>query len=223
MSVSCSRAIGVFGGTFNPVHIGHLRTALEIREQLALDEMRLMPSAQPPHRAEPQVSARHRAAMVALAIEGEGGLQLDERELRRTGPSWTIETLQEMRQELGTGVSLSFCVGMDSLVNLSSWHRWQELTDWAHLIVAARPGWQMPRDGVVAEWLSTRRRHDLGAVRQTSHGVVVVAELTLLPVAATGLRERLQAGRSVRYLTPDSVVDYIEKHRLYGRAPGDDS
>lgn len=221
--MTCSRAIGLFGGTFNPVHIGHLRTALEIREQLALDEMRLMPSGQPPHRTEPQVSARHRAAMVALAIRGEAGLLLDERELQRAGPSWTVETLQEVRQELGADVSLSFCVGMDSLVNLSSWHRWQELTDWAHLIVAARPGWQMPREGAVAEWLSTRRSDARRDVRQKPHGVVFVAELTLLPVAATDLRERLQSGCSVRYLTPDSVVDYIEKHRLYHGATGGDS
>lgn len=213
--MSCSRAIGLFGGTFNPVHIGHLRTALEIRERLALDEMRLLPSAQPPHRDEPQVSAEHRAAMVALAIDGEPGLVLDDRELRRSGPSWTIETLKEVRQALGADVSLSFCVGMDSLVNLSSWRQWQELTDWAHLVVAARPGWQMPDKGDVAEWLLTRQSGDPGDVRRQPHGVVFVAELTLLPVAATGLRERLQAGCSVRYLTPDSVVDYIGKHRLY--------
>lgn len=211
----CSRAIGLFGGTFNPIHIGHLRTALEIRERLGFDEIRLLPSAQPPHRDEPQVSAEHRAAMVARAIEGEPGLLLDDRELRRAGPSWTLETLREVRQELGANVSLSFCVGMDSLVNLSSWHRWQELTDWAHLVVAARPGWQMPTEGEVAEWLLARQSDDARMVRQQSHGLVLVTELTLLPVAATELRQRLRAGCSVRYLTPDSVVNYIEEHRLY--------
>lgn len=211
----CSRAIGLFGGTFNPIHIGHLRTALEIRERLDFDEIRLLPSGQPPHRDEPQVSAEHRAAMVALAIEGEPGLVLDDRELWRAGPSWTVETLREVRQELGKDVSLSFCVGMDSLVNLSGWHRWQELTDWAHLVVAARPGWQLPREGEVAEWLKTRQSDDPTWLRRQPHGSVWIAELTLLPIAATALRQRLQAGCSVRYLTPDSVVNYIEEHRLY--------
>ena len=213
--MECVRAIGLFGGTFNPVHIGHLRTALELRERLGLDEIRMLPSAQPPHRDEPQVSAEQRAIMVALAIDGEPGLAVDDRELRRGGPSWTIDTLKEVRQELGADVSLSFCVGMDSLVNLASWHRWRELTDWAHLVVAARPGWQVPADGEVAEWLRTRHNTDPAALRQRSHGLVLVTELTLLPVAATGLRQRLRAGRSVRYLTPDSVVSYIEQHRLY--------
>lgn len=214
--MTCPRAVGLFGGTFNPVHIGHLRTALEIRERLALDEMRLLPSGQPPHRDEPQVSARHRAAMVELAIAGEQGLVLDERELGRAGPSWTVDTLCEVREELGPDTSISFCVGMDSLVNLSSWHRWQELTDWAHLVVAARPGWQRPVTGEVAQWLRSRQSNDPRVVRLRPSGTVLVVELTLLPVAATELRERLQAGCSVRYLTPDSVVNYIRQHRLYG-------
>ncbi len=210
-----SPAIGLFGGTFNPVHIGHLRTALEIRELLALDEMRLLPCALPPHREEPHVSARHRAAMTALAVADEPRLVLDDRELRRSGPSWTSETLHEIREEVGPEAHLSFCVGMDSLVGLAGWHRWRELTDWANLVVAARPGWQQPADGEVAEWLAARQVPDASALRQRPHGGVLVAELTLLPVAATELRARLATGRSVRYLTPDCVLDYIKEHRLY--------
>lgn len=210
-----ARAVGLFGGTFNPVHIGHLRTALEIRELLGLDEMRLLPCALPPHRDEPHVSARHRANMVSLAIADEPGLVLDERELRRAGPSWTVETLHEVREELGPEAQLSFCVGMDSLVSLANWHRWRELTDSAHLVVAARPGWHLPVEGEVAEWFAERRADSPEGLAGRSHGGVLIAELTLLPVAATDLRSRLAEGHSVRYLTPDSVLDYIRKHRLY--------
>lgn len=213
--MSRPRAIGLFGGTFNPVHIGHLRTALELRELLNLDEMRLLPSALPPHRDEPEVSARQRADMVSLAIAGEPGLVLDERELHRMGPSWTLDTLREVRAELGAEARLSFCIGMDSLVSLASWHRWHELTSWAHLVVAARPGWSLPAEGEVAEWLGARRAENAQKLFEQPQGGVLITELTLLPVAATDLRTRISNVRSVRYLTPDTVLDYIKKHQLY--------
>ena len=119
--------VGIFGGTFNPVHIGHLRICVELREYLGLQTMHLIPSARPPHREAPQVSAEHRLAMLRLATQREAGLAVDDRELRRQGLSYTVETLQDLRDELGEDTSLTMCLGMDALVNLASWHRWQDL------------------------------------------------------------------------------------------------
>ncbi len=212
-------AIGIFGGTFDPVHIGHLRTALELREHLQLDAMHLMPCGDPVHRDTPLTSAQHRLQMVRLAVAGEPGLAVDDREIARGGASYTIESLQEVRRELGQKQPLYLCIGMDSLTSLDSWKRWRELTDFAHLVVVARPGWQPPPQGVVAEWVAQRRIADAAVMRSRPAGNVYITAMTLLPVAATDLRAAIAAGRSIRYLTPDAVVDYIHTHQLYHGAP----
>lgn len=208
-------AVGIFGGTFNPVHIGHLRSCVELRECLGLEQIHLIPSARPPHRQAPEVTAEHRLAMLDLAIGEEPGLIADDRELRREGLSYTVDTLQELRQELGGDTSLSMCIGMDSLVNLASWHRWRDLTDFAHLVVVARPGWQTPDAGPVAEWLRDKLLNDTECLKAEPSGRVLVREMTLLPISSTEVRSDLAAGRSVRYLVPDPVLDYIHQHRLY--------
>jgi len=212
------KAVGIFGGTFDPVHIGHLRTAVELCEHLGLDELHLMPSARPPHREQPGVSAEHRLAMLRLAIASElpfDGLLADDRELRREGLSYTVETLAQLRDELGSDVALCLCIGMDSLVNLHSWQRWQELSDYAHIVVAARPGWHLPETGPVAEWLAGRCTDDPQLLSQSPSGCVLVEAMTLLPVSATQIREDLAASSSVRYLVPDAVIQYIHQHGLY--------
>jgi len=212
------KAVGIFGGTFDPVHIGHLRTAVELREHLGLDELRLMPSARPPHREQPGVSAEHRLAMLQLAI-GKGtlaaGLLADDRELRREGLSYTVETLAQLRGELGGDVALCLCIGMDSLVNLHTWQRWQALSDYAHIVVAARPGWHLPETGPVAQWLAGRCTDDPKLLSKSPSGRVLVEAMTLLPVSATQIREDLATGSSVRYLVPDAVIQYIHQHGLY--------
>ncbi|HEX4880936.1 MAG TPA: nicotinate-nucleotide adenylyltransferase [Porticoccaceae bacterium] len=213
-------AIGLFGGTFDPVHIGHLRTAVELREALGLRRVLLVPSARPPHRAPPRASAVQRLAMLAAAIGDEPGLVADARERRRAGLSYTIDTLAELRAELGPGVALCLCLGMDALVGLASWHRWREFTDLAHLVVAARPGWQAPESGPVAEWLAERWVQDPAALHATAHGRALIRALTLLPVSSSGLREDLAAARSVRYLVPDAALAYLRDHRLYAAGGG---
>ena len=207
--------VGVFGGTFNPVHYGHLRSALELVEHLQLEHFRLMPCAVPPHRADPGVSAVHRAAMVALAVADEPGLSCDDRELRRTGASYTIDSLIELRNELGRGHSLSLVMGCDALQGLATWHRWQELLDWAHVVVIARPGWELPLDGPVAHWLGQHRMTDPGKLRRRANGGILVEELRPLEISSTEIRKLLAQGRSPRYLLPQAVLDYIQTHNLY--------
>lgn len=207
--------VGVFGGTFNPVHYGHLRSALELVEHLQLEHLRLMPCAVPPHRADPGVSAVHRVAMVALAVADEPSLSCDDRELRRTGASYTIDSLIELRNELGKGHSLSLVMGCDALQGLATWHRWQELLDWAHVVVIARPGWELPLDGPVAHWLEQHRMTDPGKLRQRANGGILVEELRPLEISSTEIRNLLAQGRSPRYLLPQAVLDYIQTHNLY--------
>lgn len=208
-------ALGVFGGTFNPVHYGHLRSAMELVERLALARLHLMPSAVPPLRDTPICSAEHRAAMVSLAIEGEPRLVCDERELARTGPSYTIDSLIELRDENGVNCSLSMVVGCDALLAIDRWHRWEELLDWAHIVVLARPGWELPDSGPLANWLQTHAADNAAQLRSLPAGKILLQELRPLAISATEIRTLLAAGNSARFLMPHSVLDYIEEHQLY--------
>ncbi len=207
--------VAVFGGTFNPVHYGHLRSALELVERLQLERLHLMPCAVPPHREAPSCSAEHRSAMVELAVAGEPHLVCDSRELRRSGHSYTYDSLVELRSELGDGHSLCLVMGYDAVLKIDTWHRWQELLDQAHIVVLARPGWQLPGEGVVARWLAQHRAAGRGILRQAPAGGVLVEELRPLAISSTEIRELLAAGRSARYLLPEPVLDYIESNRLY--------
>lgn len=218
MSVS----VGLFGGTFSPVHIGHLRTALELREVIGLDEMRLVPVALPPHREQPEVSAAQRLAMLQLATADEPGLVVDDCELRRAEqpspePSYTIDTVIALREQLGPEAIICLCIGMDSLVNLGSWHRWQELLDYVHIVVAARPGWHAPDGCQVAGLVAQRSVTRPEKLHSAPAGFIWQAELTLLPVSSTEIRTTLAAKpvRSVRYLLPEPVIGYIKENGLY--------
>ncbi|NND66222.1 MAG: nicotinate-nucleotide adenylyltransferase [Halioglobus sp.] len=207
--------LGVFGGTFNPVHYGHLRSAVELVERLDLAELRLMPSAMPPHRAAPECGAEHRAAMVALAVAEEPLLSCDDRELRRDGPSYTIDSLLELRADCGDARPLCMVMGCDAVQGIETWHRWTELLDVAHVVVLSRPGWALPERGVVADWLADNALPDEAALAQRPCGGVLVQELRPLDISSTEIRELLAAGRSIRYLMPQSVLDYIDAQQLY--------
>ena len=137
------RRVGLLGGTFDPVHFGHLRSAVEVCEQLQLDELRLIPSARPPHRGMPGATAAQRLRMVELALGQGGGLQVDDRELQRERPSYTVETLESLRQELGSDVALFMVLGWDAFCGLPSWHRWESLLELANLVVLQRPDYDL--------------------------------------------------------------------------------
>jgi nicotinate-nucleotide adenylyltransferase len=208
------RPLAIFGGTFDPIHFGHLRVAWEAAE--ALDaELRMIPSAVPPHRPQPLASAEQRLAMLRAALEGQDRLLADDRELRRAGESWTIDTLLELRAEIGPQRPLVLLVGADAFAGLSTWHRWRELFDHAHVGVLTRPG----HGGVfepelASEWF-TRRVDELGALRTCAHGAIAPIEVTPLDVSASAIRALVASGRSPRFLVPTAVVDLIERHGLY--------
>lgn len=204
----------ILGGTFDPIHVGHLRAALELRERLQLTEVRLVPCHWPPHRGQPGASSEQRLAMVQAAVADEPGLAADDRELRRAGPSYSIDTLAELRAELGAAVALSLIVGADAFAGLDSWHRWQELPTLAHLVVIDRPGFELPRAGAVYDFWQARQRAP-ARLATTAAGGVSLVRLPPLPVSATAIRAAIAAGRSPRWLLPDPVWDYIRRERLY--------
>lgn len=208
------RSVALLGGTFDPIHIGHLRSALELRERLDFDRILLVPSHRPPHRGEPGASAEQRLRMLELALAGETQLQADARELRRAGPSYTFDTLRELRAELGADCSLSLIVGADAFAALDTWHRWRELPQLAHIVVMARPDCPLPAAGDVAQLLETLRAGP-EALRQRPCGAIVPVALTPLPISATAIRDLVRAGRSPRYLLPDAVWTYIREQALY--------
>lgn len=206
--------IGILGGTFDPVHIGHLRGAVEVAELLGLDEVRLVPSARPPHRATPQVTAEDRLAMVCCAVEGVPGLQVDDRELRRERPSYTIDTLESLRAELATDDQLFLVLGWDAFCGLPGWHRWEELLLHCHLLVLQRPDANMEAPDALRNLLAARSVSDPQALCGPGGQIAFVWQ-TPLEISATQLRERLAQGRSIRFLVPDAVLAYIQAHGLY--------
>lgn len=208
------KCLGIFGGTFDPIHLGHLRLALELKQLLALDEMHLLPCYLPPHRAAPGASAKQRVDMLQLALQDCRELQVDTRELQRDKPSYTLDTLMELRAEVGAQTSLSLCMGMDSFCTLDTWYEWQQLIRLAHIVVVERPGYELPTIGPVAELV---RRHgaDVTALKSAAMGAVVIVAPRLLPVSATEIRAQLTAGQSPQFLLPDAVLNYIHAQQLY--------
>lgn len=211
------KRIGMLGGTFDPVHIGHLRGALEVAALLELDELRLTPSARPPHREMPSVSANDRLAMVVCAVAGVAPLTVDDRELNRDKPSYTIDTLVSMRAELAAEDQLFLLLGWDAFCGLPTWHRWEELLEHCHIVVLQRPDADSESPDAMRNLLAARAVSDPKALKGPGGHITFVWQ-TPLSVSATQIRQLLASGKSVRFLVPDAVLAYIEEHGLY-RAP----
>jgi nicotinate-nucleotide adenylyltransferase len=215
-----SGPIGIFGGTFDPIHYGHLRLAEELAEHAKLAEVRFVPSGTPPHRTRPGAEARHRIEMVRLAVADNPRFSVDERETRRAGPAYTFHTLGELRRELGVHRPLALLLGADAFLDFATWHKWHALFDLAHVIVAYRPGypidtWQARMPEPLAHEYAARSLQQPLAVHLAPAGGIVPVPMTGLDISATFVRNAVQAGSSVRYLLPDAVLEYIRSHGLY--------
>jgi len=206
--------IGIFGGTFDPIHFGHLRCALEIAEQLELSEVRLLPCGQPPHRTAPQASSEQRRRALELALAGQSLLSLDTRELERPGPSYMVDTLVALRAEVGQR-SLCLILGQDAFNGLASWDRWEQVPELAHLIVISRPGVEQPSNGPVGELINARSVESLDELRARPAGAILFRSVTPLGFSASCIRRMLASGRSPRYLLPDAVLDYLLREGIY--------
>lgn len=203
------KPIALLGGTFDPIHVGHLRAAIEAREALDADEIRLLPCALPPHRATPAVNAAQRLEMLRLAIVGLDQVSCDPRELSRRGPSYTFDTLLSIRAEVGPEQPLVLVLGADAFAGLPSWHRWREIISMAHIAVLSRPDAHGLIDPRLEELLASAGTADQGCLSRMPSGRLLRLEIPPLPVSSTLIRARLREGRSVRYLVPDAVIDLI--------------
>ncbi len=197
------RPIGVFGGMFDPIHYGHLRTAHELHEILGLETLAFLPAGDPPHRAAPLADAETRLAMVRAAVADDARFFVDDRELRRRGPSYTILTLEEMRAERG-GQPIVLIMGMDAFAGIDRWHRAGELLTLAHLVIALRPRATTPEAGLAAELLRARRCDDPAHLSAAPAGLVYVSEGTQLDLSSSAVRGVVAAGRDPRYLMPEA-------------------
>lgn len=206
--------IGILGGTFDPIHYGHLRPAQEVWRALALEEIRFIPAANPPHRPAPQASPAQRLAMVELAVAGIPGFRADDRELRRGGPSYTVLTLESLRAEFGDR-PLCLLLGLDAFEGLETWHQWSRLPELAHLIVMTRPGWSFPADPALPAWARGRVCRDPRALSQTRAGNIYYQAVTPQAISATRLRHAIAQGESVEGLMPPAVWEFIRNHKLY--------
>jgi nicotinate-nucleotide adenylyltransferase len=207
-------AVAIFGGTFDPVHYGHLRAAAEVAEQLKVSDFRLLPAGQPPHREGTWADAHHRLAMLELALAPYPDLTVDDREVRRSGPSFMVDTLVSLRKDVGAAPIL-LCVGQDAANHLNRWHRWRDLFDLAHLVIMARPlsHPRYPQD--LDEMFEQRRVKRTRDLMKSPCGLVRQVEITQLAISSTDIRRQLASGRDPRFLLPTAVLAYIRKHGLY--------
>ncbi len=212
-------SIGILGGTFDPIHYGHLRPALELLETLELAEVRFVPCRIPAHREAPSVTAEQRLALARLAMAGQSGFVADDRELRREGPSYMFDTLASLREDFGSDTPLCLIVGADAFRDLPTWHRWRELTQLAHIVAMQRPGVSQPLPPVLEEFVAPRRVCDPLALRQGPAGGVLFQPVTQLDISATRIRALLARGQSPRYLLPDAVLAAIRDRALYRPLP----
>ena len=208
------KPLGVFGGTFDPIHYGHLRTAFEMLQALRFENVRFVPCGDPPHRGTTIASAKERLRMVELAIQGQRGFSLDDREVLRRGPSYSIDTLLSLREEFPDR-ALGLIVGMDAFLGLPSWHRWEEILGASHIIVAHRPGWKAPDMGRLGELITEFGTHRVDDLHAAPSGRIHIHAVTQLEISSSEIRELVLAERDPRFLMPDSVRDEIMSSGCY--------
>lgn len=218
MSKAAGGPLGILGGTFDPIHFGHLRLAEEALERLQLDKIRLIPAGSPPHRNPPIASAEQRLTMARMVAAQNGGLEVDAAEVSAIGPSYTVLTLERLRAELGSEQPLVLLMGADAFLGLTTWHRWQDLLRLAHIAVATRPSHELEPTHMASDLAAAfaqRLSRTSQILRTSPAGAIVPFGITPLDISATAIRAALATGRSARYLLPDEVLDYISLHHLY--------
>ncbi|EJD6376943.1 MULTISPECIES: nicotinate-nucleotide adenylyltransferase [Providencia] len=208
--------LALFGGTFDPIHFGHLRPVQALAQQVGLEKVILLPNHVPPHRPQPEATPSQRLEMVRLAIQDNPLFAIDTRELAKNSPSYTIETLAELRQEIGPEKPLAFIIGQDSLLSINKWYGWDRILDNCHLLVCSRPGYATQfSDPIMQNWLLEHQTTDPIALNQTANGYIFIGDTPLVNISATEIREKLSSGDSCHELIPDAVLQYIHQQHLY--------
>ena len=207
--------IGILGGTFDPIHYGHLRTALDVQQALSLDEVRFIPCGEPPHRNKPLAESLQRLSMVRAAIAGQAKFTVDDREIRRKGPSYMVDTLASLKQDF-KDKSLCLILGSDAFNGLDQWHQWQQVFDFANVVVMRRP--VVDGQATLNKRVFTQVKHrllDKDALKKKHNGGVCFIPVTQLDISATVIRQQWQQGRDIRFFLPDSVLTLIQQQNIY--------
>ena len=206
--------IGILGGTFDPVHFGHLRPALDIQQALGLEEVRLVPCNNPPHRSQPLASREQRLAMLKAAVSKHPAFRIDTREYDREGPSYMLDTLKSFRGEM-SAAGLCLLLGMDSFASLPAWHRWRELIEYCHIVVMTRPGAALPGEGELADFIGQYRVLEAERLEAGVSGMLLFHPVTMLDISGTRIRKLLATGQDAGFLVPQGVLDIIAREDLY--------
>ncbi len=207
--------IGLLGSAFDPIHFGHLRAALEIEQNIGLDEVRFIPCKVAVHKPNSKIEMTHRLEMLKLAIASQPSFKIDERELLRITPSYTVETLQSLREEY-PNASLCLLLGMDAFLGLPTWHEWQKIETLAHMIVIQRPGAIGAMEPSFSHWVKSKTITDPKQLKEKKSGCIFFQDpINALDISSSLIREQFEKGLSPRYLLPDPVLEYIYKHGLY--------
>ncbi|MDE8602387.1 nicotinate-nucleotide adenylyltransferase [Marinomonas sp. RSW2] len=220
MTIKIDKVIGKFGvaimgGTFDPIHNGHLRTAVEVLDRYQYSELRLIPCFQPVHKGRPSVSPQQRLEMAKLAISSDSRLRVDSREMDREGPSYSVDTLRDIRSEIGPNKSLIMVLGMDSFLSLPTWQNWQKLIQYSHLLVVSRPGWEPDLISELSAFCENYRAASSHELQCAPSGRVWFETLTPLGISSSMIRALACKNESIAYLLPEPVQKYIEQHQLY--------
>ncbi len=214
MAITAS-PIGIFGGTFDPIHFGHLRLALEVWQSLKLDHLRFVPCKQPALKSMPRASEAQRLQMLNIALTGHKQFIIDQRELSRPGVSYTIDTLQSLRDEFPDS-PLCFIMGSDVFASFDQWHRWRELLALAHIVVVHRPHFAFKFSTVIEDLLAKHHAASVAALHNQVAGRIFLQEITALDISASHIRDEVQQGLIPAFLSPDLVVDYMGVNKIYG-------
>ncbi|MAF14991.1 MAG: nicotinate-nicotinamide nucleotide adenylyltransferase [Marinomonas sp.] len=215
VSQALKKGTVVMGGTFDPIHHGHLRSAVDILDCFQFETLRLIPCFQPVHKGEPTVSAEQRLKMVELGIAADSRLSVDAREILRAGPSYTFETLVELRAELGQEEPLIMVVGMDSFLSLPTWARWQDLLSVAHILVISRPGWEPDFISTLESFYEKHRAESATELQCAPAGKIWMQSFTPLAISSSQVRNLCREKASIAYLVPETIQRFIEAHSLY--------